>query len=126
MVDWAGLYGETPAEPEFRHIAVIGGSPRAETKAREIADAIGCYVKPLPVDALDSEKPELILTSDRAAFEALVRWAQKRSLPVIGPCTDVSVDPATREAVGRRPIMDGAMIAEFTTGGKRPQIFFLE
>lgn len=147
MVDWANLYG-APPESEYKDIAVFVGAAdagkRVVGKSRELADALGCYVRlhgggpgwgPVGADRILSgsivdalnQKPEIVLFApETALLEPILRWAQKNGLPVIGPCLDVSVDLSTREAAGRRTIFAGAMIADIVTGGRRPQIFALD
>ena len=126
-MNWADLYGAAE-EPRAKGVAVLSAG-RAAAKAEEIAQAIGCYVRKWDggdlAAFLEEAKPEIVLLSDRAALDPILRWAQKKSLPVIGPCLDVQVDPSTREAIGRRAVLGGRMIAEMSAGKLRPQIFFL-
>jgi hypothetical protein len=149
MVDWANLYAAPQSDSDYRDIAVVVGATdagrRVVGKARELADTLGCYVKvygpatdwgPIGADRvfsggsidqfLDQEKPELVLFApEKVLLEPILRYAQRRGLPVVGPCMDVYMDLATREAVAHRAILAGAMIADIITD-KRPQIYALE
>lgn len=149
-MNWANLYGGAAEESEYSGIAVIVGAAdagkRVVAKARELADSLGCYVKvygpasdwgPVGADQVfsggsilkfvEQEKPEVVLFApEPVLLEPILKWAQEKSLPVIGPCFDVSIDISTREAVGRRTIFAGAMTADIGSGGRKPQIFAMD